>query len=141
MIIGSISENKDIEKRISITPEIAKKYINLGFQVQLIKNYGKHLGFEEKQYTDIGVKFVAEEKELIENSNIIIQMSLLNEESASLLKPNQTLIGILNPYENKIRLDELVKKKNKFIFSRIVAQNYKSTIYGHTFISSKFSWI
>ena len=111
MIIGSISENKDIEKRISITPEIAKKYINLGFQVQLIKNYGKHLGFEEKQYTDIGVKFVAEEKELIENSNIIIQMSLLNEESASLLKPNQTLIGILNPYENKIRLDELVKKK------------------------------
>tara|TARA_A100000164_G_scaffold245075_1_gene217924 strand:- start:289 stop:1377 length:1089 start_codon:yes stop_codon:yes gene_type:complete len=111
MIIGSISENKDIEKRISITPEIAKKYINLGFQVQLIKNYGKHLGFEEKQYTDIGVKFVAQEKELIENSNIIIQMSLLNEENASLLKPNQTLIGILNPYENKIKLDELVKKK------------------------------
>ena len=26
MIIGSISENKDLEKRISITPEIAKKY-------------------------------------------------------------------------------------------------------------------
>ena len=26
MIIGSISENKEIEKRISITPEIAKKY-------------------------------------------------------------------------------------------------------------------
>jgi len=111
MIIGSISENKDIEKRISITPEIAKKYTNLGFEVQLIKNYGKHLGFEEKQYTDIGVKFVGEEKEIIENSNIIIQMSLLNQESASLLKPNQTLIGILNPYENKIKLDELVKKK------------------------------
>ena len=27
MIIGSISENKEIEKRISITPDIAKKYI------------------------------------------------------------------------------------------------------------------
>jgi len=26
MIIGSISENKDLEKRISITPDIAKKY-------------------------------------------------------------------------------------------------------------------
>ena len=42
MIIGSISENKDLEKRISITPEIAKKYINLGFEVQLSKDYGKH---------------------------------------------------------------------------------------------------
>ena len=31
MIIGSVSENKDLEKRISITPEIAKKYINLVF--------------------------------------------------------------------------------------------------------------
>ena len=26
MIIGSISENKDFEKRIAITPDIAKKY-------------------------------------------------------------------------------------------------------------------
>ena len=40
MIISSNSENKEIEKRIAITPEITKKYINLGFEVQLIKNYG-----------------------------------------------------------------------------------------------------
>ena len=33
MIIGSISENKDLEKRISITPDIAKKYISNGFKV------------------------------------------------------------------------------------------------------------
>ena len=50
MIIGSISENKDLEKRVSITPEIAKKYINLGFEINLSENYGKHLGFEEKEY-------------------------------------------------------------------------------------------
>ena len=47
MKIGSVSENKNIEKRISITPEIAKKYINLGFEIQLTENYGKHLGFED----------------------------------------------------------------------------------------------
>ena len=33
MKIGSVNENKDLEKRVSITPEIAKKYINLGFEV------------------------------------------------------------------------------------------------------------
>ena len=37
MIIGSISENKEIEKRVSITPDIVKKYIDLGFKVQLAK--------------------------------------------------------------------------------------------------------
>ena len=42
MIIGSVSENKELEKRVSITPEIAKKYINLGFEIQLSKDYAHY---------------------------------------------------------------------------------------------------
>ena len=111
MIIGSLSENKDLEKRISITPDIAKKYINLGFEINLSENYGKHLGFKEKEYTEIGAKFISDDKKLIENADIIIQMGLLDENKTSLLKPNQIFIGVLNPYENKNKLHELVKKK------------------------------
>jgi len=111
MIIASLSENKEIDKRISITPEIAKKYINLGFEIQLSENYGKHLGFEEKEYKELGVKFIKDDKKIIENADIIIQMSLLEDSKISLLKSNQTFIGILNPYENKKKIDELVKKK------------------------------
>ena len=76
MIIGSVSENKDLEKRISITPEIAKKYINLGFEVQLSKNYGEHLGFKQKEYEEIGTKFFNEDKKIIENADIVIQIGL-----------------------------------------------------------------
>ena len=112
MIIGSVSENKDLEKRIAITPEIAKKYINLGFEIQLSLNYGNHLGFDEKEYTELGVKFVNDDKKLIESSDIIIQMSLLDENKTSLLQSDQIFVGVLNPYENKNKLDELVKKKN-----------------------------
>ncbi len=111
MIIGSISENKDLEKRISITPEIAKKYLNLGFEVQLSEGYGEHLGFEQKEYKEIGVKLVGEDKKILENVDIIIQMSLLDDDKISFLKSNQTYVGVLNPYENKKKLDELVKKK------------------------------
>ena len=39
MRIGSITENKDFEKRIAITPEIVKKYINLGFEVSINENW------------------------------------------------------------------------------------------------------
>ena len=91
MIIGSISENKDLEKRISITPDIAKKYIDLGFEIQLSENYGEHLGFKENSYKEFGVKFVSDDKKLIDNSDIIIQMNLLEEDKVSILKPNQTL--------------------------------------------------
>ena len=113
MKIGSVNENKNLEKRISITPEIAKKYISLGFEVQLIENYGKHLGFEAKEYKELGVKFINDDKKLIENVDIIIQMSLLEEDKTSLLKPNQIFIGVLNPHENKKQLDELVKRNVK----------------------------
>ena len=36
---------------------------------------------------------------------------MLNENKASILKSNQTVIGVLNPYENKKILDELIKNK------------------------------
>ncbi len=111
MIIGSILENEKIEKRVSITPDIAKKYINLGFDVQLIKNYGEHLGFLNSDFEDQGVKILADEKEIIESSDIIIQMGLLNDDKISLLKSNQTYIGVLNAFENKEKLIQLSKKK------------------------------
>ena len=43
MIIGSISENKNIEKRISITPDIAKKYIASGFQILFLGLLGEYI--------------------------------------------------------------------------------------------------
>ena len=111
MKIVSLSENKNIEKRIAITPDIAKKYIDLGFEVQLSENYGEHLGFEKDDYKKLGVKFVNDDKKIIENSEIIIQMSILGDNMNSILKPNQTFIGVLNPYENKAKLDQLANKK------------------------------
>ena len=63
MRIVSISENSVVEKRISITPEIAKKYISLGFEVSLSQNYGVHLGFKDQEYNNLGVKISSNEKE------------------------------------------------------------------------------
>ena len=39
-IIGSVKEDLNIEKRISITPETVKKFIGLNFSVFIEKNYG-----------------------------------------------------------------------------------------------------
>ena len=97
MKIGSVLENQKIEKRIAITPEIAKKYISIGFDVHLSKNYGTHLGISDEEYKNIGVKFSNDEKEIINLSNIVVQLGLLSDDKCSLLKEDQTLIGVLNP--------------------------------------------
>ena len=58
MIIGSLSENKEIEKRISITPEIVKKYLSNGFEVLIDKGFGEHLGFSDDLFKNAGCKVV-----------------------------------------------------------------------------------
>ena len=111
MIIGSNLENQKIEKRIAITPEITKKYMSLGFNVNLMHNYGVHLGFQNSHYENLGAKIISDEKDLINNSDIVIQMRLPDDNQLSLMKENQTLIGSLDSHENKEKLKSLSNKK------------------------------
>ena len=115
MIIGSVSENKDVEKRISITPDLVKKYISLGFKILIEKNYGEHLGFSNEDYKKEGCE-VEEKKNILEKSDIILQVNLPEESSLSQLKGKQLLIGVFNSFENKEKLISLAKK-NINIFS------------------------
>ena len=111
MKIGSISENKDFEKRIAITPEIAKKYISLELEVLLVENYGSHLGYNDDEYKKEGVNIIKDEKEVLDKSDVIVQLALLADDKASLVKENKTLIGVLNPSSNKDKIESLAKKK------------------------------
>ncbi len=115
MRIGSISENQQSEKRIAITPDIVKKYISLGFEICLSENYGSHLGIDDNEYLQLGANILKDESEVLHSSNIIVQLGLLPDNKISNIRENQTLIGVLNPYENKEKLEKLaIKKINLF---------------------------
>jgi len=111
MRIGSVLENQEIEKRISITPDIIKKYTSLGFEVFLSENYGRHIGISDDVYLKLGVKISNDDNEILSSSDIIVQLGMLPDDKASVIKENQILIGVLNPYENKNKLENLSKKK------------------------------
>jgi len=111
MRIGSILENRDVEKRIAITPEIIKKYSSLGFEICLSENYGSHLGIQDEEFLKLGVKILKDDNEIIRSSDIIVQLGMLQDEKSSILKENQILIGVLNPYDNKDKLKNLSKNK------------------------------
>ena len=113
MRIGSILENQKIEKRIAVTPEVVKKYISLGFEIYLIKDYGLHLGIKDEEFSDLGAHISNDEKEILGSSDIILQLGMLSEDKSSSLKDDQTLIGVLDPYNNNEKLKNLVDKKIK----------------------------
>tara|TARA_B100001057_G_scaffold347918_1_gene349232 strand:- start:1244 stop:2332 length:1089 start_codon:yes stop_codon:yes gene_type:complete len=116
MKVASVLENQNIEKRIAITPEIAKKYIELGFEVALSENYGAHLGIKDKEFSDQGVKMLKDESAVLNNADIIVQLNLMSDEKCSLIKKDQTFVGVLNPFSNQEKIDDL-KKKDINMFS------------------------
>ena len=109
MIIGSLSENIKTEKRVAITPDVIKKYKSLGLNIHLSKNYALHLGINDDHYKSEGAS-ISSEEEIISNSNAILQMNIPNDSILNKLKKNQILIGVLNPYSNKDKLNEIVSK-------------------------------
>ena len=53
---------KKLKKEIAVTPDIAKKYIDLGFEVLLSENYGSHLGITDNSFKEVGAKVIKDEK-------------------------------------------------------------------------------
>tara|TARA_B100000989_G_scaffold15052_1_gene10036 strand:+ start:311 stop:1399 length:1089 start_codon:yes stop_codon:yes gene_type:complete len=116
MIIGSIPEDINIDKRVAVTPEILKKYKSLGLEVYLTKNYATHLGILDKEYEAEGATLFENEDDVLSKSDAILQMSILNDANLKKLRSNQILIGVLNPYLNEKKLKNL-KEQNINCFS------------------------
>jgi NAD(P) transhydrogenase subunit alpha len=111
MKIVSVSENQEKEKRIAITPDIAKKYLDLGFDLTLSENYGEHLGFKDEEFKKLGAKISSNENEIISSADVIVQLGLLSDENITAVKNNQTLIGSFDVHNNKEKVEHLAKDK------------------------------
>ena len=110
MIIGSISEKVNIEKRVAVTPEIVKKYKSLGLEVYLSKDYASHLGIKDSDYQNEGATIIDNNDEIILKVDALIQMNILSDENLNKLKKDQILVGVLNPYLNEKKLKEIIIK-------------------------------
>ena len=116
MIIGSVSENKDTEKRISVTPDNVKKFISNGFKVYLEKNYGEHLDIDDEKFSENGAEFFSDKEKIIKDSDILLQLNLPDEKDLKNLSPNKNLIGVFDPTNNKDRISKL-SENNINVFS------------------------
>ena len=112
MIVGSIKEDKSVEKRVSITPESAKNIISLGLKVCIEKNYATHLGINDDEYKNFGVEIKDSSKEVLNSSNLIVKVNCPSEDEIINFKENTILIGMLNSSKNKNLIDKILKKKD-----------------------------
>jgi len=112
--IGSVKEDHDHEKRISITPETIKKFIALGFSINIEKEYAEHLGIKDEEYEKIGASINNSKEEVYKKSDIILKVSNPSDDDISLIKNESILISQLDLNLNKNIINKLLKKKIKF---------------------------
>mgnify|MGYP001273334717 CR=1 FL=1 len=115
MIIGSISENKEVEKRISITPDLVKKYISNGFEVLIETDLGSHIGISDDEFVKEGCK-IDKKENILKQSDIVLQINLPEKYNLEFFQENKVLIGNFNSNQNLEKIAEFKSKKTS-IFS------------------------
>ena len=114
--IGSVKEDLNTEKRISITPETVKKFTDSNFSIFLEKKYGEHLGIADDEYKNEGATLYGSAKEVLEKSQIILKVNCPSDDEINSIQDKSILIGQFDPLTDKERLNKLIKK-NINIFS------------------------
>ena len=109
--IGIPREADPYENRVSLTPEAVEILANEGHQVILEHNAGKQASYSDHDYSECGAMIVDTVKEVLQ-ADLVLKVSPLTFEEASMLKGGQTIISSLhltNHTEKYIR--KLMQKK------------------------------
>ena len=109
--IGSVKEDLTKEKRISITPETVKKFVNLDFSVFLEKNYAVHLGIKDEEYENLGANLYSSSKEVYKKSDILLKVNCPSSNEIDFLEEKNILIGQFDTFTEKDVINKLIKKK------------------------------
>ena len=116
-IIGSVKEDLSVEKRVSITPEIVKKYTAIGLAVNLEKKYAEHLGINDEDYKKNGADISFSKEEVFEKvrDSLVDALGVDDDE----VTPEATLVGDLGAES----IDFLDNRFRKSIRSIVILNN------------------
>ena len=114
MKIAIVKETTSLEKRVAATPDIVKKYIELGFEVGVEKDAGISSYYTDDRYINSGAKIYNNVEDLISDADIILKVNSvynngLGADNIALYKKNKMIIGFLKPLVNIDQIKDLAK--------------------------------
>jgi len=101
MKLGVLKEFYQHEKRVGLTPDVAKKLSDLGFVITIEKGAGVDAEYLDDSYEKAGVTIEKDRQKILENSDFIVSVSPLTASDIALTKKGATLLGILKPFKHK----------------------------------------
>jgi NAD(P) transhydrogenase subunit alpha len=109
MFVGILKEPFP-EKRVSLLPETVSSLKKLPVEVLVEKGAGNNAYMDDKRYETSG-SLIGSREEVINRSDLLLGITPLTADEFKLLKPNQVLISVFNPFFRKDLILELLRGK------------------------------
>jgi H+-translocating NAD(P) transhydrogenase subunit alpha len=107
--IAVARETEMHEKRVALTPDIAKKFQDLGAQIYMEQSAGAESHFIDTEFAD--VKFVDGLKSAYLQADIILRVTPPTLTELDAIPEGSVLIGLMRPYESRERIAAFNRRK------------------------------
>ena len=95
MKIGVPKETKERERRVSVTPDVAKTLIGKGFEVLVEEDAGFLSNFSNRQYRFVNASMTTDRKQIFSESDVILMVNAPTGEEISWMKKEAVLISFM----------------------------------------------
>ena len=110
MIVGVPKETAALERRVSVVPETVPKF-GAGVSVVVEKGAGENAGFTDADYTSAGATIASDQKSLYAQADVILKVTPMSPDEASLVKEGAVTISFLSPLANLETVKKLASRK------------------------------
>lgn len=110
MQISILKESKAYEKRVAMTPDVAKQLIKKGFEVTVQSGAGDLSSISDADYAAVGVKVVADAPTAC-SADVVLKVNSFTVEEVSYMKEGNVCISFMYAYTIPEVLDALNAKK------------------------------
>ena len=109
MKIGIPKEGRAGERRVAASPESAKAFIEMGFEVCVAQNAGSLASFPDTSFEAVGATIVPQAQAW--TCDVVLQVNPPSEVEIAQMREGGTLISLLRPAQNAHLLKALMAKK------------------------------
>jgi len=106
--IGVPTEIREGEQRVALVPDVVKRLVSLGAQVDIQSGAGEKAGWTDAQYAEATI--VSDGSQLLGNADITLMVNPITSQQIDQLKDGSVLIGYLNPFSELDRFEKLASK-------------------------------
>ena len=93
MNIGVLSERRDTENRVSLTPSGAGSLARAGHKIIVQSGAGSRARFGDEEYRAEGARVVYGRDEVLGRSDLLLRVSAIDRDEAALLREGQTVLA------------------------------------------------